>query len=123
MAARILVIDDTQAHLDLFRLILEAEAYDVQVASSSFQNAVDIEQLAPDLIILDYHLNAQSDEEPLLHKLKAYQPTASIPVIICTADVEAMRNQKDALREQGVRVVLKPFDIDDLVFQARQAMH
>src|SRR5712691_4526188 len=64
MAARILVIDDTQAHLDLFRLILEAEAYDVQVASSSFQNAVDIEQLAPDLIILDYHLNAQSDEEP-----------------------------------------------------------
>ena len=123
MAARILVIDDDQDLLDIFRLILEAEAYDVQVASSSFKTVVDIEPLAPDLIILDYHLNALGCEEPLLHKLKTYQSTVSIPVIICTTDERVMRDQQDTLRGQGVRIVLKPFDIDDLMFHVRQALH
>lgn len=122
MPSRILVIDDNQELLDIYQQILEPEGFDVQVSLSPFKNLADIERLKFDLIILDYHLNAQADEDPFLHRLKTYRPTASLPVIISTADERAMREQETTLREQGVRVILKPFDIDDLVQTLRQAL-
>ena len=115
MPSRILIIDDNQELLDIYQQILEPEGLDVQVSLSPFENLTDIEHLKFDLIILDYHLNSRVNEEPFLQRLKAYSPTASLPVIISTADERAMRKQKTALKEQGVRVILKPFDIDDLL--------
>jgi CheY-like chemotaxis protein len=122
MPSRILVIDDTQELLDLYQLILEAEGFDVQVSLSPFENLADIERLKFDLIILDYRLSGSVNEEPFLQRLKSYPPTASLPVVISTADEKAMREQETALKEQGVRVILKPFDIDDLVRTLHQAL-
>ena len=45
MAQRILVIDDTQEILDLFRVILEAEGYEVLLSTHSYENVVEIEHL------------------------------------------------------------------------------
>ncbi len=115
MPPRILVIDDNQELLDIYQQILEPEGFDVQVSLFPLEDLADIERLKFDLIILDYHLNAQANEEPFLQRLKTYPPTTSLPVIISTADERAMREQETMLREQGVRVILKPFDIDDLV--------
>lgn len=53
MATRILVINDTQEILDLFRILLEGEGYEVVLSGFPFQQISEIEQISPDLIILD----------------------------------------------------------------------
>jgi CheY-like chemotaxis protein len=47
----------------------------------------------------------------LWQQLKADPSTSATPLILCTADAYALREQADVLREAGVRVVYKPFDI------------
>ena len=122
MAKRILVIDDSEELLELYQLILEPEGFIVHTSVSPFENLADIERLMFDLIILDYHLNGQDNAASFLHQLKSYQPTASLPVIISTADERVMEKQETALTEQGVGILLKPFDIDDLIQVLHQAL-
>jgi len=54
MAARILVVNDTQEILDLFQIILESEGYEVVLSSFPFKYTGEIEKIKPDLIILDF---------------------------------------------------------------------
>ena len=46
--------------------------------------------------------------------------TASIPIIVCTAAINLVRELEGHLREKGVGVVLKPFNIDDLQLEVNQ---
>lgn len=109
MAPRLLVIDDEQDLLLLYQLILEPEGYDVHLAPSGLPAVMDLDHFLPDLILLDSHLGRRGRNEPLLQQLKAYPPTSATPLILCTADANALREQAGFLREAGVRVVLKPF--------------
>jgi CheY-like chemotaxis protein len=83
---------------------------------------MDLEHVLPDLIILDYHLGRPSRQEPLWQQLKANSLTSALPLILCTADAIALREQADVLREAGVRVVLKPFAIGELLQIIQQAL-
>jgi CheY-like chemotaxis protein len=50
------------------------------------------------------------------------RPTQDIPVVMCTAAVQAVREMEGYLLAQGVGIVLKPFRIDDLVMTVRKTM-
>jgi DNA-binding response OmpR family regulator len=41
--------------------------------------------------------------------------TATLPVIVCTGAISVVRDLEGHLREKGVTIVLKPFDIDELL--------
>lgn len=112
---RILVVNDTQELLDLFREILEEEGYQVSVYSYAFRDLEEIKKVAPDLIILDYIIGGEDYGWQLLQKLKLDRETAKVPIIVCTAAVRQVREMEGRLHEKGVAVVLKPFDIDDLL--------
>jgi len=111
----VLVINDTQEILDLFRDILEEEGYRVTLSSFTFQDVREVEQLAPDLIVLDFLIGGEALGWQMLQKLKMYRPTAGIPIVVCTAAVQLMRDLEGHLRAKDIFVVLKPFDIDDMV--------
>jgi len=115
MPKHILIIDDDQSILELFRLILEPEGYQVTIAKSAFENVHEIEQLNPDLIVLDFKLGRQEDGFLLLQKIKMYRPTKDIPIILCTAAVDIVVEQENVLREKGIPILYKPFDIDELL--------
>ncbi len=70
MAARILVINDTQEILELFRMLLEEEGYEVVLAGFPIQQISDIEQIKPDLIILDFVFGDQKTGWQMLQMLK-----------------------------------------------------
>jgi CheY-like chemotaxis protein len=122
MTPRLLVIDDDETQLLLYRLILEREGYDVHLIASGFPQAMNLDVVLPDLMIVDYHVGRHGRNEPLWQQLKAFPPTAAIPLILCTADAHALCAQEDLLRDAGVRVVLKPFTIDALLQTIRQAL-
>lgn len=119
MAARILVIDDEADILEMFRLIFEAEGYEVLIASSAYEDAKEVERLAPDLIILDVVIGHQRVGWQMLKDLKDYPPTASIPLILCTAAEQGAQEHQEAAQAQNIPIVHKPFDIDDLLETVR----
>jgi DNA-binding response OmpR family regulator len=122
MGACILVVNDTQELLELFRMLLEAEGYKVVLAGFPIQQISDIEDINPDLIILDLVFGDQKTGWQMLQMLKMKRSTASIPVIVCTAALSAVREQEGYLVSQGVHVVFKPFDIDQLLTHVKQLL-
>ena len=122
MATRILVINDTQEILDLFRILLEGEGYEVVLSGFPFQQVSEIEQINPDLIILDFIFGDQKSGWQMLQLLKMKRSTASIPVVVCTAALNVVREQEGYLVSQGVHVVYKPFDIDQVLTTIKLAL-
>jgi CheY-like chemotaxis protein len=122
MTARILVVNDTQEILELFKTILEYEGYEVVLSSFPFQHIKEIEKIQPDLIILDFLFGNKQMGWQMLQALKMQRSTASIPVIACTAALEDVREQEGYLVSQGVHVVYKPFDVDQLLTIISQAL-
>src|SRR5579859_178818 len=123
MKARILVVNDTQEILELFRMILgEEEGYEVVLSGFPIQQVKEIELIKPDLIILDLVLGDEKTGMQMLQMLKMQRSTATIPVLICTAALQIVREQEGYLVSQGVHVVFKPFDIDDLLTNIKQLL-
>ena len=119
---RVLVINDTQEILDLFRDLLEEEGFEVTLYSYAFHDIEEIAQGAPDLVILDLLIGAEALGWQLLQKMKMSRRTEKIPVVVCTAAVQMARELEGHLTAKGVGLVLKPFDIEDLLAAVHEAM-
>jgi len=115
----ILVVNDTPEILELFRELLEGEGFRVSLYSYAFRDLDEIKRAKPDLMILDFIIGGEDHGWQLLQKLKLDRATADLPVIVCTAALGVVRELEGHLREKGVTVVLKPFDIDDLLTEVR----
>ena len=116
--AHVLVVNDTQAILDLMRDLLEDEGYQVSVSIQTL-DLTRIKALQPDLIIQDL-LFADGSQETGWHFLTLVRldpELAHIPMILCTAAMDPIKDPDMAenLNRHGVRVLLKPFNIDELV--------
>jgi DNA-binding response OmpR family regulator len=123
LKSRILVVNDTQEILELFRMLLEEEeGYDVVLSGFPIQQVKEIEQIKPDLIILDLVLGDEKTGMQMLQMLKMQRSTAAIPVLVCTAALQIVREQEGYLVSQGVHVVYKPFEIDDLMANVKQLL-
>ena len=122
MAARILVVNDTQEILELFRMILEGEGYEVILSGFPIQQIQDVEEINPDLIILDFVFGDQKAGWQMLQMLKMRRSTETIPVIVCTAALDMVREQEGYLVSQGVHVIYKPFDIDHLITNVKELL-
>jgi DNA-binding response OmpR family regulator len=122
MRERVLVVNDTQEILDLFNEILKEEGYEAVLSGFPMREISDVEEIAPDLIILDLIFGGEKTGWQMLQMLKMKRSTASIPVIVCTAALQAVREQEGYLMSQGVHVVYKPFDLTHLIEIIKQAM-
>jgi CheY-like chemotaxis protein len=123
MAQHILVIDDDEDLLELYRAALEHVGYEVSLSSTVFENVADVERLHPDLLLLDVKVSQQDDGLTQLEQLRTYPPTRSLPIILCTAAAaKPVRERVEGLRRQGVPVVYKPFEIEKLFQTIRRVL-
>jgi len=118
-APHILVINDTQEILDLFRELLEDEGYRVSLYSYAFKDMMEIKALDPDLVIIDFMIGGEAHGWQMLQKMKMNRDTAAIPIVACTAAIHLVKELEGHLTTKNVRIVLKPFDIDDLLTEVR----
>ena len=112
---RISVVNDNADFLDLMSAILDDDAgYDVSLFKGE---RVEISELAasdPDLIIVDLLLGGASGWE-IVTLARSDERLAAVPIIVCSADVTALRDREDDLERIGnVRVLAKPFAIDEI---------
>lgn len=71
--------------------------------------------MAPDLIVLDYMWASDDAGWSLLQMLKMEPRTRATPVVLCTGAVREVDNLRPHLQEMGVRVVINPFNITELL--------
>jgi len=116
------VINDTQEILEAFKDILEDEGYETLLYSYAVTDLHEIERLDPDLIILDYVFGQEKLGWQTLQLLKMHRATAAIPVIICTAATNAVREIEGYMVAHDIQLVPKPFDIDHLLNAVRQGL-
>ena len=116
-APHILLVNDTQEILDLMGELLEDEGYRVTI-SPALLDSDTVKALAPDLIVQDLLFEQTRERGWTFLTLVRLDPElACIPLILCTAAVQTVKEPEMAERldRLGVRVVLKPFLIEDLL--------
>ena len=118
----IVAIDDAPEILDLFRDLLEDEGYRVTTQPDVGDGLEEIERLEPDVLVLDYKLARKDAGWSLLQALRINPRTAKVPVVLCTGAVAEVAALAPDLAELGVRVVLKPFDLDHLLGEVEAAL-
>lgn len=107
---KIFIFDDDESILDIFTLVLEASGYQVFTSQTSHDIIHKIEQVHPDVIIMDNWIpNIGGIEATRL--VKNHPDFMHIPVIYCSAnsDIASLANQA------GSQAYLsKPFDLNEL---------
>ena len=115
--AKVLLVDDQPANLDVLRRVLEHDGYQVLLAPNGEVALKNAARAQPDLILLDVMM-PEMDGYEVCRRLKADAQTASIPVVFVTAD--ARDDVAAAVREAGgVGVLSKPYAQADLLEMVR----
>ena len=105
----ILVVDDTEANIDILLDILEG-LYDVRVALDGESALEAVTEEKPDLILLDIMMPGMDGYE-VCHQIKSHGATRDIPVIFVTA-LEQQDNETRGLGLGAVDYITKPFNPD-----------
>jgi DNA-binding NtrC family response regulator len=116
MTKSIMVINDTQEILELFREILQEEAgHEVHLFSFEPQMLDHVKRLKPDLIISDHVFGEEKVGWQFIQRLKMDRDTANIPVIVCSGAIKELKEMEGYLTQKNIGVLYKPFDIDELL--------
>ena len=108
MPKTVLVIDDDRDIREVAKTSLELVGGFMVMLADSGKSGVDLAQQArPDAIILDLMM-PDLDGQQTLVQLKLLPETASIPVIMLTAKVQA--NKHELVSKGAAGVLVKPFD-------------
>lgn len=123
MPKHILVVNDTQEILELFRAILEEEAgYKVTLSSIKPQMLDMVKEVQPDLIISDHVFGEEKVGWQFIQRLKMDRDTANIPIIVCSGAIKDLKENEGYLMAKGVGVLYKPFDVDELLALVEQKL-
>lgn len=120
----VLIMDDTQEILDLLQELLEDEGYNV----TSCLDTLDLDAvkaMQPDVIVQDLLFGGMQEVGWKFLTLARLDPDlAHIPLVLCTAATSVVHDAAMAenLEQLGVRVLLKPFTIDDLFTVLRDSI-
>ncbi len=109
------MIDDDGAIRDLLAELLADEGYEPLVFTDSEAALPALGGQPPDALILDLRLPSPQDGWTLLANLQADPILRTLPVLVCTGDERAVREQAAVLDRPGYAVLTKPFDLDDLL--------
>lgn len=110
---RILVIEDQELNRKVVRIVLQSKGYTVIEATDAVEAIASLEDVVPQLILMDIALPGQSGEE-LARRIKANLAWVNIPIIALTA--AAMSGDRERILKSGCDDYLsKPIDIKVLV--------
>jgi two-component system, cell cycle response regulator DivK len=114
---RILVAEDNELNMKLFRDVLVATGYRTLEATTGSE-AVDLAtEHAPDLVLMDIQL-PDVDGVQALRRLRANERTAAIPVLALTA--QAMDGDRERFLVAGFNGYLsKPVNVRELIDTVR----
>ena len=115
---QILVVEDNEKNMKLFRDVLQAKGYRTLEATSGQEAITLAAEHAPDLVLMDIQL-PDLDGVDALAGLRADRRTATIPVVALTA--QAMDGDRERFLAAGFDgYISKPVDILALVATVKE---
>lgn len=117
MSAKVLIVEDETAIVELLRYNLEAAGFLVSVAETGEQAEILLAEERPDLVILDWMLPGVSGIE-LCRRMRARAETRAVPVLMLTARGE----ETDRIRGLSTGAddyVVKPFSLPEMMARVK----
>ncbi|KXK49274.1 MAG: Regulatory protein AtoC [Anaerolineae bacterium] len=112
---RVLIVDDEVEMSRLLKMLLELEGFAVESAPNGATALALTEQQAPDVVMVDFHLNDMTGLE-LISKFREREHLASTPVLVASGkDIEP-----EARKAGATEFLLKPFEPDELIVALRR---
>jgi CheY-like chemotaxis protein len=119
MAKRILVVDDEPDIMDVATVRLKHLGYEIIPAIDAEEAVAILENVIPDLILLDLLLPKMQGDE-LCRKLKSDNRYKNIPVVLFTASAVRI-NFPEKIKEIGADdCIMKPFESKELLDKVRK---
>ena len=112
---RVTVVNDYPDFLELMTDLLTEEGYQVSTIPKHQGAFEQIKESQPDLVICDLVLGGEMLGFSLLDMLYLDPNTRSIPLILCSAAIEKVREISPSLEAKGIRWLEKPFAIESLL--------
>jgi diguanylate cyclase (GGDEF)-like protein len=113
----ILIVDDNPTNLSVLSIALKAAGYKVRVAMDGESAIEQVQEDAPELILLDVQMPGMDGFETCM-KLKANQVTQDIPIIFITASID-LENKVKGLSVGAVDYITKPFQQEEVLARVR----
>ena len=115
--AKVLLVDDTPANLDVLRKVLTPEGYKLSFANRGEKALQIVDYAPPDLILLDVMMPGMDGLE-VCRRLKAKPVSQEIPVIFITAKSD-MEDMLESFRVGAVDHIIKPFRPEEVCIRVR----
>ena len=116
----ILVVDDTEANVDILKMRLESQGYEVATASDGEEGLAKAQELEPDLILLDIMM-PKLDGIEVTKRLKAAPGSRFTPIILVTAKADS-KDVVAGLNAGGDDYLTKPVDHSALMARVRSML-
>lgn len=120
MTARILVVDDIPANVELMKARLEAEYFEVLTASDGYEALAACEKNSIDLVALDVKMPGMDGFE-VCQRIRENPRTEQIPIILVTA-LDQIGDRIQGLRCGADDLLVKPVDDRQLVARVRNLL-
>ena len=117
---RIVVVDDDLVHLTVLQEVLEDEGYAVATLDDLSQSYGLVKAYRPMLVILDLVQERRQLGLELIAALQADIDTRDLPILITSADSQALKEHTEQFRDVGIAALDKPYDLEDLLVLIRQ---
>ena len=113
MAKTVLIVEDNELNMKLFRDLLEAHGYQTSGTSNGYEALDLVRKMRPDLVLMDIQLPQVSGLE-VTRWIKDDPELRSIPVVAVTAF--AMKGDEERIREGGCEAYLsKPISVGKFI--------
>ena len=117
---RVLVVEDEPAQREVLAYNLEAEGFAVSRAENGEEALMLVEEVAPDVIVLDWMMPTLSGIE-VCRRLKIRSETRAIPVIMLSARSEEVDRVR-GLETGADDYVIKPYSVIELMARVRSQL-
>ncbi len=113
----VLVVEDEPSQREVLAYNLEAEGFDVAQAENGEEALLLVDEVAPDIIVLDWMLPNVSGIE-VCRRLKMRSETRGVPVIMLSARSEEVDKVR-GLETGADDYVVKPYSVVELLARVR----
>ncbi|HAW50568.1 TPA: hypothetical protein DCX16_06440 [bacterium] len=113
MNNKILIIEDDEDMIHILKSILELEGYEISYAEDGEKGLLMVEEIIPDLIILDLIL-PKVDGNEVCRRIRKNTEFSGIPIIMLTAK-GTTRDELEGIVDGADDYITKPFNPLDLI--------
>lgn len=117
---KILIVDDEPDIVRTVRYALEDEGYEVYSAGSGEEGLRKLEEVKPDLILLDLLLPDQNGFQ-VAQKIKSMDEYKGTPIIAISCKTDQI-DKRVAVKSGVMEYIDKPIDVDRLLFNIKDIL-